>query len=215
MKIFTPQEKNVLSLSQNERQENSFLGYLLRRRVLSIETLTSKANDAMIIAVNWLSRVFNQLLDFCHKNSLKELSMKHFMVKDLPLESSHQFRIWFVDLWNLVLVEEFKLRKIRERKNITEDPVKLITRTWPWKDQDGGLSQALRPLLTRGANNTGDEDIFNKDPLVRKKIRFFFFCEKKKSKFILFFYFQMDMLLCLQEATKESSNSSKDPKIDL
>ena len=166
MKIFTPQGKNVLSLSQNERQENSFLGYLLRRRVLSIETLTSKANDAMIIAVNWLSRVFNQLLDFCHKNSLKELSMKHFMVKDLPLESSHQFRIWFVDLWNLVLVEEFKLRKIRERKNITEDPVKLITRTWPWKDQDGGLSQALRPLLTRGANNTGDEDIFNKDPLV-------------------------------------------------
>ena len=166
----------------------------------------------MIIAVNWLSRVFNQLLDFCHKNSLKELSMKHFMVKDLPLESSHQFRIWFVDLWNLVLVEEFKLRKIRERKNITEDPVKLITRTWPWKDQDGGLSQALRPLLTRGANNTGDEDIFNKDPLVRK-IRFFF-VRKKKIKFILF-YFQMDMLLCLQEATKESSNSSKDPKIDL
>ena len=35
-------------------------------------------------------------------------SMKYFLVKDLPLESSHQFRIWFVDLWNLVLVEEFK-----------------------------------------------------------------------------------------------------------
>ena len=34
--------------------------------------------------------------------------MKYFLVKDLPLESSHQFRIWFVDLWNLVLVEEFK-----------------------------------------------------------------------------------------------------------
>ena len=83
-----------MSLSNHDRQENSFLGYLLRRRVLSIETLTSKANDAMIIAVNWLSRVFNQLIDFCQRHELKILSMRHFMVKDLPLESSHQFRIW-------------------------------------------------------------------------------------------------------------------------
>ena len=82
------------SLSNPDRPESSFLGYLLRRKVLSIETVTSKANDAMIIAVNWLSRIFNQLVEFCQKNQIEILSMKHFMVKDLPLESSHQFRIW-------------------------------------------------------------------------------------------------------------------------
>ena len=82
------------SLSNPDRPESSFLGYLLRRKVLSIETVTSKANDAMIIAVNWLSRIFNQLVEFCQKNQIAILSMKHFMVKDLPLESSHQFRIW-------------------------------------------------------------------------------------------------------------------------
>ena len=133
--------------------------------------------------------------------------MKHFMVKDLPLESSHQFRIWFVDLWNLVLVEEFKLRKIRERKNITEDPVKLITRTWPWKDQDGGLSQALRPLLTRGANNTGDEDIFNKDPLVKKKSDFFFV--RKKLKFILFFIFRWTCCYVYKKLQKNHQTVAK------
>ena len=57
-------------------------------------------------------------------------------------------------------------QNIKDKSGITDDPVKMITRTWPWKDQDGGLSQALRPLLTRGANNTTEDDIFNKDPLV-------------------------------------------------
>ena len=70
-----------------------------------------------------------------------------------------------MDLWNLILVEELK-RNILDKSGLSEDPVKMIIRTWPWKDQDGGLSQALRPLLTRGANNTTDDDIFNKDPLV-------------------------------------------------
>ena len=52
--------------------------------------------------------LFFQLVDYCRKYSIPMPSMKYFLVKDLPLESSHQFRIWFVDLWNLVLVEEFK-----------------------------------------------------------------------------------------------------------
>ena len=45
-----------LCLRSADRLESSFLGFLLRRRVLSIETLTFKANDSMIIAVNWLNR---------------------------------------------------------------------------------------------------------------------------------------------------------------
>ena len=93
-KIPSSETSPHISLSNPDRPESSFLGYLLRRKVLSIETVTSKANDAMIIAVNWLSRIFNQLVEFCQKNQIEILSMKHFMVKDLPLESSHQFRIW-------------------------------------------------------------------------------------------------------------------------
>ena len=53
-----------LSLSnyhEHQRLESSFLGYLLRRRVLSIETLTLKANDSMIVAVNWLNRIHAQV----------------------------------------------------------------------------------------------------------------------------------------------------------
>ena len=53
-------------------------------------------------------------MDYCQSYSIQMPSMKYFLVKDLPLESSHQFRIWFVDLWNLVLVEEFK-REFEEK----------------------------------------------------------------------------------------------------
>ena len=142
-----------------------FSGYLLRRRVLSMETLTLKANDSMIVAVNWLNRTYVQLLDYCHKNNFTMPSMKYFMVKDLPLESSHQFKIWFVDLWNLVLVEQFKKELIEE---VTEDPVNIISRTWPWKEQDGGFCKGLRPLT----GNENSDDIFNKDPLVRNHDNF-------------------------------------------
>ena len=98
-------------------------------------------------------------------------SMKYFLVKDLPLESSHQFRIWFVDLWNLVLVEEFK-KELEDKPHSSvpngDDPVQIIVRTWPWKDHDGGFSQSLRPLFKHSLHNGNDtDDIFNKDPLVR------------------------------------------------
>ena len=51
-----------LSNSTDPRLESAFLGYLLRRRVLSIETLTLKANDSMIVAVNWLNRIHAQVI---------------------------------------------------------------------------------------------------------------------------------------------------------
>ena len=89
--------------------------------------------------------------------------MKYFLVKDLPLESSHQFRIWFVDLWNLVLVEALRHEMQGKKETIHEDPVQVIARTWPWKDQDGGFYQSLRPVLKRSST---DDEIFEKDPLV-------------------------------------------------
>ena len=109
-------------------------------------------------------------MDYCQKYSIQMPSMKYFLVKDLPLESSHQFRIWFVDLWNLVLVEEFK-RELEEKPlaNVPsgDDPIHIITRSWPWKDLDGGFSQSMRPLFKHSLNNDNNtDDIFNKDPLV-------------------------------------------------
>jgi hypothetical protein len=162
----------LLSLSSHDRLESSFLGYLLRRRVLSIETVTLKANDSMIVGVNWLNRIHAQLTDFCNRQQLNVLPTKHFMIKGLPLESSHQFRAWFVDLWNLVLVEELRKELKDKPVTIAEDPVKIIIRTWPWKDHEGGLPQALRPLIPRSnilKNDSGGldhEDILQKDPLV-------------------------------------------------
>ena len=59
----------TLSNSADPRLESAFLGYLLRRRVLSIETLTLKANDSMIVAVNWLNRIHAQVIVILKKSN--------------------------------------------------------------------------------------------------------------------------------------------------
>ena len=133
---------------------------------MSIETLTLKANDSMIVAVNWLNRVHVQLMEYCQKYSITMPSLKYFLVKDLPLESSHQFKIWFIDLWNLVLIEEFK-KELDGKCSFCEDPVQIVIRSWPWKDVDGGFNNSLRPLIRKqGDPHDIEDEIFNKDPLV-------------------------------------------------
>ena len=84
-------------------------------------------------------------------------SLKYFLVKDAPLENITQFRLWFIDLWNLVLIEA--LREQFDNSASIEDPVKIIARTWPWKEHE--LEKSLRPL-----NLNSEDDILNKDPLV-------------------------------------------------
>ena len=69
-----------LSNSADPRLESAFLGYLLRRRVLSIETLTLKANDSMIVAVNWLNRIHAQVI-------LKYVSI---FISKVPIKTSLQ-----------------------------------------------------------------------------------------------------------------------------
>ena len=52
---------------------------------------------------------------------------------------------------------------------IPEDPVKIVVRSWPWKEECPDLPQALRPLLTRRAiSRQQDEELLQKDPLVRR-----------------------------------------------
>ena len=129
------------------------------------------------------------LVEFCDKNNLTMPSLKYFLVKDAPLENVIQFRLWFVDLWNLVLIEAF--REQMENSRLNEDPVKIIARTWPWKEHE--LEKSLRPL-----NLNSEDEILNKDPLVRFQIVLL-------SIYLIndYLIFQMDMLMCLQEATQK------------
>ena len=60
-----------------------------------------------------------------------------------------------------------------------DDPIQIVTRSWPWKDLDGGFSQSLRPLFKHSLHTNNDNDapaddnIFNKDPLVSSKFSLF------------------------------------------
>ena len=51
-----------------------------------------------------------------------------------------------------------------------DDPIQIVTKSWPWKDLDGGFSQSLRPLFKHSLHTNNDkvidDNIFNKDPLV-------------------------------------------------
>ena len=54
--------------SQNDcRMEKSHIGYLLRQKVIDLETDTQEANDAMIVAVNWLNRLSIHFEEFCQR----------------------------------------------------------------------------------------------------------------------------------------------------
>ena len=49
------------------RMEKSRIGYLLRQKVIEVETETQEANDAMIVAVNWLNRLSIHFEEFCQR----------------------------------------------------------------------------------------------------------------------------------------------------
>jgi len=47
--------------------EKSHLGYFLRQKVIEVETESQEANDAMIVAVNWLNRLSLHFEEFCQR----------------------------------------------------------------------------------------------------------------------------------------------------
>ena len=54
--------------SQNDcRMEKSHIGFLLRQKVIELETDSQEANDAMIVAVNWLNRLSIHFEEFCQR----------------------------------------------------------------------------------------------------------------------------------------------------
>ena len=66
--------------------------------------ITSTANDAIIVAVNWLSRLYVRLDEFCRQsNSPPQLPISHF-IQSVCLQNTQKFKAWFVDLWNTKLV---------------------------------------------------------------------------------------------------------------
>ena len=83
-----------------------------------------------------------------------------------------------MDLSQLILSQtEFKGKPLGTVSS-GDDPIQIVTRSWPWKDLDGGFSQSLRPLFKHSLHTNNDNDapaddnIFNKDPLVSLKFHF-------------------------------------------
>ena len=132
------------------------------------------ANDSMIVAVNWISRIFVQLDNFCNDRRMgkkSSLSPGYFMSLDFPVDSTYKLRPWFIEIWNTKLVH--KLRNFSytflndneaSQNNQTacsttlkegiEDPIKFIIRTWPWKEDADvfSLPQVLIPVFNRSTS---------------------------------------------------------------
>ena len=79
---------------------------------------------------------------------------------------------YFLDFSQLIVSQTLLEGKPLGTVSSGDDPIQIVTRSWPWKDLDGGFSQSLRPLFkhslhTNNDNNApADDNIFNKDPLV-------------------------------------------------
>ena len=134
------------------------------------------ANDSMIVAVNWISRIFVHLDNFCHSKRMTKassLSPGYFMASDIPLDSTYKLRPWFIDIWNAKLVHKLRYLSstfLHDNKSLQnnqpgdklhiiegiEDPTKFIIRTWPWKEDEEAFSlpQVLMPVFNRGINGS-------------------------------------------------------------
>ena len=132
------------------------------------------ANDSMIVAVNWISRIFVHLDNFCNDKRMRKkssLSPGYFMTLDFPVDSTYKLRPWFIEIWNTKLVH--KLRNFSHTflkdnetsqnnqsacsttsKEGLEDPIKFIIRTWPWKEDAEAFSlpQVLIPVFNRSTS---------------------------------------------------------------
>ena len=129
------------------------------------------ANDSMIVAVNWISRIFVNLDNFCHDKRMKKktsLSPGYFMTSDFPVDSTYKLRPWFIEIWNAKLVHKIRNyantflhddRILQPECNNSlnegiEDPIKFIIRTWPWKEdvEAYSLPQVLIPVFNRSTS---------------------------------------------------------------
>ena len=125
------------------------------------------ANDSMIVAVNWISRIFVHLNKFCLSRSSRGISLSPgcLMGSDFPLQSTYKLRPWFIEIWNTKIVPDLRgVLSSVNAKSFTnneqmgafvdemEDPVKFVIRTWPWSEDAEifGLPQALIPVFHRG-----------------------------------------------------------------
>ena len=125
------------------------------------------ANDSMIVAVNWISRIFVHLNKFCLSRSPRDISLSPgcLMGSDFPLQSTYKLRPWFIEIWNTKIVPDLRevLRSVNAKRltnneqmgafdDEMEDPVKFVIRTWPWSEDAEifGLPQALIPVFHRG-----------------------------------------------------------------
>ena len=138
------------------------------------------ANDSMIVAVNWISRIFVHLNKFCLSRSPRGISLSPgcLMGSDFPLQSTYKLRPWFIEIWNTKIVPDLRgvLSSVNSRRltndeqmgtfdDEIEDPVKFVIRTWPWSEDAEifGLPQALIPVFHRGNKCTSRHSLRSND----------------------------------------------------
>ena len=146
----------------------------------SIGSKLMTANDSMIVAVNWISRIFVHLDNFCNDKRMRKkssLSPGYFMALDFPVDSTYKLRPWFIEIWNTKLVHKLRnfsytflndnetsqnnqLACSTTLKEGIEDPIKFIIRTWPWKEDAEAFSlpQVLIPVFNRSTSGCDSYD---------------------------------------------------------
>ena len=99
----------ILSTSQTDcRMEKSHLGYFLRQKVIEVETESQEANDAMIVAVNWLNRLSIHFEEFCQRiNPDIHFSTELFNQPVLVYRWLKTVHIWLVICCLKILITEF------------------------------------------------------------------------------------------------------------
>lgn len=199
--------RNILVIATTEKNEQVFpadmthvsplsgylphlIGFVLRKRLLGQEVLDGTlAHPELMSGVTWLALVCKTL----HQRSSWVPKLHIFL--ECPLEGSRQFRQWFVNTWNAILVHELRRTSKLQLDDKGEDPVKFVIRTWPWKDESGSLQRDLqrvfdgrcRPHWSSRSDSSATEERVKpdgaEDPL-------------------------MNMLLCLQQATLETNGKA-------
>ena len=77
----------------------------------------------------------------------------------------HRITSNYIELYRITS-KSFR-KHLSHNAGISEDPVKIVVKSWPWKGECQDLPQALRPLVTRRPlARPQDEELLQKDPLV-------------------------------------------------
>ena len=75
------------------------------------------------------------------------------------LSTSSISRTWFVDTWNTSLAVSLRshLSDV-QAAGVRSDPLHLVVRSWPWRDDVSGLPKALEAVFSDSETAGSDEE---------------------------------------------------------